>query len=76
MKKVVKVTLCYRGRTIKIPKNQVAKYRKKGAKLGACKVTLCYRGRTIKVEKKQVTKLRKKGAKPGACKKPAARRRG
>jgi hypothetical protein len=74
VKKVVKVTMCLKGRTIKVPKNQVAKYRKRGAKLGACKVTLCYRGRTIKVAKTQVTKLRKKGAKPGACKKPRRRR--
>jgi uncharacterized repeat protein (TIGR01451 family) len=35
--KVVKRTLCFRKRTIKVPKSQVAKYKKKGAKLGACK---------------------------------------
>ena len=34
---VKKTTLCYRRRTIKVPKSQVAKYKKKGAKLGACK---------------------------------------
>lgn len=32
-----KVTLCHRGRTIKVPKRQVAKHRKHGDKLGACK---------------------------------------
>jgi hypothetical protein len=35
-KPVKKVTICFRKRTIKIPKTQLAKYRKKGAKLGAC----------------------------------------
>jgi subtilisin family serine protease len=34
---VKKTTLCYRRRTIKVPKRQVAKYKQKGAKLGACK---------------------------------------
>ena len=32
-----KVTLCYRKRTIKVPKSKVKKYRARGAKLGACK---------------------------------------
>jgi uncharacterized repeat protein (TIGR01451 family) len=36
-KKVAKRTLCFRKRTIKVAKNQVAKYKKRGAKLGACK---------------------------------------
>jgi len=36
-KKVVKVTLCHRGRTIKVPKSQVRKHRKHGDKLGPCK---------------------------------------
>jgi hypothetical protein len=31
------VTLCYRRRTIKVPKSKVKKYRRLGAKLGACK---------------------------------------
>ena len=34
---VKKTTLCYRRRTIKVPRSQVAKYKKKGAKRGACK---------------------------------------
>lgn len=34
---VKKTTLCYRRRTIKVRKSQVAKYKKKGARLGACK---------------------------------------
>ena len=38
VKKVAKkATLCYRRRTIKVPKTKVAKYKKKGARLGACK---------------------------------------
>ena len=37
--KVVKRTLCFRKRTIKVPKSQVAKYKKKGARPGACKKT-------------------------------------
>jgi hypothetical protein len=32
-----KVTLCHKGRTIKVPKSQVAKHRKHRDKLGACK---------------------------------------
>jgi subtilisin family serine protease len=36
-KKVVKVTLCYRHRTVKVTKTKAAKLRKKGAKRGACK---------------------------------------
>ncbi|HKF90913.1 MAG TPA: hypothetical protein VKC52_05475 [Acidimicrobiia bacterium] len=38
LKKVVKKrVMCLRRRTIKVPGTQVAKYKKKGAKLGACK---------------------------------------
>jgi len=37
LKKVVKKrAMCFRRRTIKVPRSQVAKYKKKGAKLGAC----------------------------------------
>lgn len=36
-KVVKKVAVCFRKRTIKIPKRQLAKYKKRGAKLGACK---------------------------------------
>jgi subtilisin family serine protease len=32
-----RVTLCYRRRTIKVPKSKVKKYRRHGAKLGACR---------------------------------------
>ena len=35
--KVVKRTICFGKRTIKVPKSQVAKYKKRGAKLGPCK---------------------------------------
>lgn len=35
--KAKKVTLCKRGRTIKVPKSAVKKHRKQGAKLGKCK---------------------------------------
>jgi hypothetical protein len=37
VKKVAKITLCHRGRTIKVPKSQVKKHRKHGDKLGACR---------------------------------------
>jgi subtilisin family serine protease len=36
-KKVVKVTLCYRHKTVRVTKAKAAKLRKKGAKRGACK---------------------------------------
>lgn len=36
-KKVKKVTLCHKGRTVKVPASQVRKHRKHGDKLGACK---------------------------------------
>jgi subtilisin family serine protease len=36
-KKVVKVTLCHRGRTIKVVKSAVKKHRKHGDKLGRCR---------------------------------------
>jgi hypothetical protein len=36
-KKVVKVTLCHRGRTIKVTKSAVKKHLKHGDKRGACK---------------------------------------
>jgi subtilisin family serine protease len=36
-KKVVKVTLCHRGRTIKVVKSAVKKHRKHGDKLGVCR---------------------------------------
>lgn len=36
-KKVVKVTLCHRGRTIKVVKSAVKKHRKHGDKLGPCR---------------------------------------
>jgi hypothetical protein len=32
-----KVTLCHKGKTVKVPKSQVKKHRKHGDKLGACK---------------------------------------
>jgi hypothetical protein len=32
-----KVTICFKRRTIRVAKNKLAKYRKRGAKLGRCK---------------------------------------
>jgi subtilisin family serine protease len=45
VRKVKKVTICYRKRTIKVAKSQLAKYKKKGAKVGACRKPKKKRGR-------------------------------
>jgi subtilisin family serine protease len=36
-KKVTKVVLCFRKRTVKVAKSRVARYKQRGARIGACK---------------------------------------